>query len=127
MMAILHLKQVVAELRKQGVELGGIGIKDTTVNEFYRPHVRVIQNVEQLPVEGLGLLKELLGVHRAEGLPLMAVMFREKRKRTAHVRTEWARWWPKRGLQMIFSDRGRQAAKGVGHQARRPGRRPRGV
>jgi cobalamin biosynthesis protein CobT len=54
-----HLKKVVPEIEKSGIEIIGIGIKSPAVSRFYKKYV-ILDEIEALPGEVLNQLKSLL-------------------------------------------------------------------
>lgn len=54
-----HLKYVVQNLEKQGIECIGIGIKDRSVAKYYPKHV-VLHDAAQLPNEVMTAIKKIL-------------------------------------------------------------------
>lgn len=57
-----HLKWVVKNLGKIGIECIGIGIMSTAVSSYYPKHV-VLRDLEKLPGEVMGEIKRLLSGH----------------------------------------------------------------
>lgn len=57
--AAAHLKTVVGDLVKNGIDIAGIGIQDDSVRHFYPKHM-VLHNVEDLPGIVMGELKRVL-------------------------------------------------------------------
>ena len=54
-----HLKAVVKEIDKAGIDVMGIGIRDHAVQEFYSRHV-VLNDIAELPGECIRQLKDML-------------------------------------------------------------------
>lgn len=57
-----HVHDVVKKARAAGVEIHGIGIRDTSVIQYYKPHAIVVNNLTELPVLLVKQLKQLLGL-----------------------------------------------------------------
>jgi len=55
-----HLRSVVEDLEKIGIECIGIGIKDRNVSKFYKNHV-ILSNLDDLPTQVMSEIKALLG------------------------------------------------------------------
>jgi cobaltochelatase CobT len=54
-----HLKKVVPEIEKNGVEVIGVGIQTTSVNRYYKKAF-VVNNLQELPAKVMGELKTFL-------------------------------------------------------------------
>lgn len=54
-----HLKEVVKEIEKNGVEIIGVGIEDANALKFY-PKAFVVNKLAELPAKVMGELKKFL-------------------------------------------------------------------